>query len=82
MAGIVTHAGVFAQVGGTSVLLPKARTPVGEWIAAQVAAIDSGSAQECQHCGRYACECEQWHAPAAADPHGDLSSFAYAEIPF
>lgn len=77
MLGIVTRTGLFVQAGGKLVPLPAAHTPLGEAIAALVAAIDAGEVQPCPHCGRYACECE-----LGADPHGDLSAWLESEIPF
>ena len=76
--GIVTATGPAIRHRGVTVQLPATRTPLGAAVAAMVAAIDAGEVQPCQHCGRYACECEQ----PSADPHDDLAVWQDCEIPF
>ena len=76
--GIITARGPAIIHRGVTVQLPATRTPLGDAVAAAVAAIDAGELQPCPHCGRYACECEQ----PSADPHGDLSAWLEGEIPF
>ena len=70
--GIVTTSGAALRVGVAVLPLPRAHTAAGQWIAAQVAAIDSGELQPCPQCGAYSCECWEWvelmTAPAPADP--------------
>ena len=78
MTGIVTANGPALRHAGVTVQLPAARTPLGQAVAALVAAIDAGEIVACPHCGRYACECEQ----PSADPHDDLAVWQDCEIPF
>ena len=78
MTGIVTANGPALRHAGVTVQLPVTRTPLGEAVAAMVAAIDAGEIVACPHCGRYACECEQ----PSADPHDDLAVWQDCEIPF
>ena len=78
MTGIVTQHGPALRHAGVTVQLPAARTPLGQAVAALVAAIDAGEIVACPHCGRYACECEQ----PSADPHDDLAVWQDCEIPF
>ncbi len=85
MAGYVTERAVYAAVGGVVHRLPAAHTPVGQWVAGVIAAIDAGEIAPCRHCGRLSCECWDWvemmTAPAPeADPHGELDRSV--EIPF
>ena len=77
-SGIVTQHGPALRHAGVTVQLPATRTPLGDAVAAMIAAIDAGEIAPCPHCGRYACECEQ----PSADPHGDLSAWQDCEIPF
>ena len=77
-SGIVTQHGPALRHAGVTVQLPAARTPLGQAVAALVAAIDAGEIVACPHCGRYACECEQ----PSADPHDDLAVWQDCEIPF
>ncbi len=82
-AGIVTATGPAITHAGVTVPIPAARTPVGAWIAATVAAIDAGELQSCPHCGAWAgCDCVDWLEWMSADPHGDLSVWLEGEIPF
>ena len=77
-SGIVTQHGPALRHAGVTVQLPAARTPLGQAVAALVAAIDAGEIVACPHCGRYACECEQ----PSADPHDDLAVWQDCEIPY
>ena len=83
-AGIVTATGPAITHAGVTVPIPAARTPVGAWIAATVAAIDAGEIAPCPHCGKWAgCDCVDWlEWMLPADPHDDLSVWLEGEIPF
>ena len=83
--GIVTASGAAVRAGAVTLPLPKTRTPLGEAVAALVAAIDAGELLPCRHCGAYGgCDCEEWGAAMqpSADPHGDLSAWQDCEIPY
>lgn len=86
MRGIVNSAGVFVEMGGGLVPLPATHTPLGEAVAALIAAIDAGAVEPCPVCGRFDCDSDDWHemhtSPLDADPHGDLSAFAEWELPY
>ena len=76
--GIITARGPAIIHRGVTVQLPATRTPLGDAVAAAVAAIDRGELLPCPHCGRFDCECEQ----PSADPHGDLAVWQDCEIPY
>ena len=85
--GIITAAGPAIVHRGVTVPLPATRTPLGDAVAALVAAIDAGELLPCRHCGAYGgCDCEEWIAamlaPPPVDPHEDLSVWKSGEIPF
>ena len=60
-SGIITPSGPAIRHRGVTVQLPATRTPLGDAVAAAVAAIDSGELLPCQHCGAGGgCDCIDW----------------------
>ena len=87
MTARVTACGSAICHAGVTVPLPAEHTPLGEAVAAMVAAIDAGELLPCRHCGAYGgCDCEEriaaMQAPPSVDPHEDLSIWKLGEIPF
>ena len=59
--GIVTDRGPAIVHRGVTVPLPATRTPLGDAVAAAVAAIDRGELLPCPHCGAVGgCDCLDW----------------------
>ena len=83
MVGLVTSTGVFVQAGGALLPLPAARTPLGQWMAATVAAIDAGELLPCPHCGKFAgCDCLDWiEWMAAANNRLPLDEMTDEDLP-
>ena len=90
MAGVVTAAGAFVEVGGVMHRLPATKTPVGAWVAGIIAAIDADVAagvEPCPYCDGYCgCGCDEWieamEAQPGPAPHGDLSWAKNEKLPF
>lgn len=80
--GIVTRTGPAIRHASAVVSMPRAQTPVGEWVAATVAAIDAGELQPCSNYGRFDCGCWEWvelmTAPAPAEPY----TFTNEDLPY
>jgi hypothetical protein len=83
MAGHVTPAGVFVEVGAARLPLPVARTPVGEWVAQVIADIDSGDLTPCPHCGEWGgCDCVDWLTWMATAQHAPLDEMTDEDLPY
>lgn len=86
LRGYVINGSPCVVAGGRLHRMPKAPTPLGEYVEGLVRAIDMGLIEPCPNCGRYTCECwdrvELMNAQPPADPHGDLSWRNEEEIPF
>jgi len=85
LSGVLVGSHPYIKAGDTLQRLPRAKTPIGAWIAALIADIDSGAVAPCPHCGGWCgCSCDEWveAMERLADCAAPLDVITVEDIPF
>jgi len=93
VSGLVTPTGLYARCADGWRKLEPTRTPIvaqltplGVAVRQACDAILRGDVEPCA-CGKFACDCDEWHEimftdPTDPDPHGDLRALQAMELPY
>ncbi len=86
VCGVATPDGLYARCGDGWRKLEPTRTPIVQLTPLGLAVREACDTEPCPVCGRFACDCDEWHEimhtdPTDPDPHGDLRALQAMEIP-